>query len=128
MRAHPVVSRLVALYAVLLGAAGVVWLFAPETAQPDANGTPLVLAQTVGAALIGFAATNWTARRLYLGGIYGRAVVVGNQGFAFVAALVLLTGRPPAPALGYWLVLLVLVFGAGLFSVLMLRPPALPEA
>lgn len=126
MRPHPVVARLVALYAVGLGAAGAALLFAPEWVVPDGDAVPLV--QTVGAALLGFAAANWAARGMHLGGIYGRPVVVGNQTFAFVAALVLIAGWPPQPSLGYTVVVLLLTCGAALYSVLLFRPPALPEA
>ena len=45
--------------------------------------------QLLGAALMGFAAMNWTARGAALSGIYGRAVVVGNLMHLLVGAFVL---------------------------------------
>ena len=128
------ISGLVRLYAALLLVAGAALLFAPEvafSAATLAGPEPLVLAQLVGAALLGFAAANWTGRGAILGGIYGRAVVVGNQAFAFVGVLVLVRNLPSERSPAFWALLLVLVFGAGLYSVLLYRPPrpaALPPA
>lgn len=122
-------TTLVTLYAALLLAAGLALLFAPEVVFPAAEaGAPLALAQLLGAALLGFAAADWTARHALLGGIYGRAVVAGNQVFAFVGALVLLKDVPAEGGLAFWAVLLVLVFGAVLFSVLLYRSPRLKDA
>ena len=61
--------------------------FAPAEAGRTLSGaeaSDLVLVQLLGAALLGIGAASWVARRSLLGGIYGRAVVVGNQVFAFV--------------------------------------------
>ena len=52
--------------------AGAVLLFAPREVMPASH--PPVLVQLIGAALLGFALANWTARGAMLGGIYGRAV------------------------------------------------------
>lgn len=79
--------------------------------------------QVVAASLLGFAAANWTARASILGGIYGRAVVVGNQMFSFVGTLVLLQALRLGPAPGVWALLGVLGAGAVLYSVLLYRPP-----
>ena len=94
------------------------------------RGTPgvPVLGQLLGAALLGFAAANWLARRSMLGGIYGRAVVAGNAAFAFIGALSLLGGVPAEPGLAFWLLLAVLVAGAALFGWLLLRGPHLESA
>ena len=117
-------SGLVRAYAALLALSGLALLFAPELVVADSpDPRPPVLAQLVGASLLGFAAANWTGRGAVLGGIYGRAVVVGNQAFAFVGALVLLRSLPADPGAGFWVLLLVLAFGAVLYSVLLFRPP-----
>lgn len=119
-------SALVRLYAALLLVAGVALLFAPEVVfvgMAEGEGQDLVLAQLLGAALLGFAAANWTARGAVLGGIYGRAVVVGNQAFAFIGVLVLLRNLPAERGLTFWFFLLVLAFGAVLYSVLLYRSP-----
>ncbi len=124
------ISALVSLYAVVLLMAGVGLLFAPEAFSPIAEGTasqPLVLAQLIGAALLGFGTASWTARKTILGGIYGRAVVVGNQMFAFVGALVLLKSVPATPTPAFWGLLLVLALGAALYSVLLFRSPKMPR-
>ena len=124
-------SGLVKLHAVLLLAVGVTLLFAPEVVfpAPKANiSQPLVLAQLLGAALLGFAAAGWTARSSPLGGIYGRAVVVGQQTFSFIGLLVLLRNLPSERNLAVWGLLLVLAFGAVLYSVLLYLSPRLSKS
>ncbi|MDT0631063.1 hypothetical protein RQM47_02085 [Rubrivirga sp. S365] len=119
------VSPWVTAYAVLLAAAGAVFLFVPDIVFPDARaGGPAALAaQLFGAALLGFAALCWAGRGALLGGIYGRPIVVGNQAFAVVGTLVVLGGLPPEAGPGLWGLLAVLVFGAALWSVLLFRSP-----
>ena len=106
-------------YAVLLGAAGAVLLFAPETVGSE----PPVVAQLVGAAFLGFASLTWTARGLVLGGIYGRAVVAANQTFAVVGALVLGRYLLDVPSVAAGVGFAILLFGAVLFGVVLRRSP-----
>jgi hypothetical protein len=106
-----------------LGFGGAVLLFAPREVGhvllPGAN--PPVLVQLLGGALVGFGIANWTARGSALGGIYGRAVVAGNQAHFMIGALVLVThGRDGAashPAL--WVFTAMYAVGAVFFSYLM---------
>jgi hypothetical protein len=107
----------ITIAALCLAAAGVMFLFAPqETGSallPGAAGADKLI-QLLGAALLGFAMMNWTAKGAALGGIYGRAVVIGNfmhmLGGAFIlvpralsdegttTALLILTGMYAAGA------------------------------
>jgi hypothetical protein len=109
--------------AVCCGIAGAVLLFAPREVGtvllPGAN--PPVLVQLLGGALVGFAIANWTARGSALGGIYGRAVVAGNQAHFMIGALVLLThGREGgATHRALWLFTAMYVVGAAFFTYLM---------
>lgn len=106
--------------AVCLGIAGAVLLFAPEEAGNALNpgSSRPVLLQLLGGALVGYGIANWTARGSALGGIYGRAVVAGNQAHFMIGALLLLTQRfAPHPA--YWVLTLFYVIGAAFFSYLM---------
>jgi hypothetical protein len=85
-----------------MAAIGVLLLFAPaEVARMlilhTADG-PLV--QLLGAALLGFGAMNWIARASQLGGIYGKAVVAGNQTHLTIGALLLLMASSQGSALG----------------------------
>ncbi len=119
------VSLLTRAYAVALALAGAALVFAPELL---AEGGAASIAQAFGAALFAFGAANWTARGMVLGGIYGRPLVVGNQAFALVAALVLVR-HPPTPAgPALWVVVALLAAGAVLYSVLLYRPPAAAPA
>ena len=81
--------------ALCLGIAGAVLLFAPQEAGSvlvPGSSRP-VLVQLLGGALVGYGIANWTARGSALGGIYGRAVVAGNQAHFMIGALLLLTQR-----------------------------------
>ncbi len=117
---------LVAAYAVLLLAAGAGLLWAPEALGAGVAGAAegYLFAQLYGAALLGFGAANWIVRHAPLGGIYGRAVVLGNQMFAFVSAVVLADRWPAGPGAAYWALFGVLAYGAALYGVLLFRGPA----
>ena len=81
------------------------------------------MAQLVGAAFLGFASLTWTARGLVLGGIYGRAVVAGNQTFAVVGALVLGRHLLDVPSVAVSVGFAILLLGAVLFGVVLRRSP-----
>jgi hypothetical protein len=113
------VNIAVTISALCLGAAGLLLLFAPrETGDalvPAAAGADAVL-QLLGAAFLGFAMMNWTARGAALGGIYGRAVVVGNLMHLLGGAFVLLGKVSSVDATPAFLVLTGLyALGAVLF-------------
>jgi hypothetical protein len=88
------VQRFMEATAIVLGAAAIALIFAPEPVlarfaiEPSAAVIPL--AQLYGAALFGLALTSWIARTMLLGGIYGKAVVAGGFGHALVGAFALL--------------------------------------
>ena len=90
----------VTVSALCLGAAGILLLFAPQETGaallPAASGADKLF-QLLGTALLGFAMMNWTAKGAALGGIYGRAVVIGNLmhllGGAFVLVPRALSGQ-----------------------------------
>ena len=120
----------VTISALCLAAAGAVLLFAPnqvnEALAPRESGN--VLAQICGAALFGFAAMNWTARGSALGGIYGRAVVVGNQMHLMIGALLLVSSGNAATRLpAYWALTGLYVLGAAFFTYLMFYSSGLRE-
>lgn len=80
--------------AVLLAAVGLLLSFAPEETLvfmgQAAPGPVPVLLQLAGALYLGFAIMNWTAKGSVLGGIYGRAIVLGNFLHFAMGALALL--------------------------------------
>ena len=109
--------------ALWMAVAGAVLLFAPAEAGPwlmFGTGDPVIL-QVLGGALLGYATALWTARGSLLGGVYGRAVVAGNQMHLMVGAFVLLMRaiNVGAPHPAYWVLTALYALGAGFFSYLM---------
>jgi len=119
------IFRAVTLSAFVLFAAGLCLLFAPdETIRalfPDRDGGSAVLASLLGACLFGFGSMNWIARHSLLGGIYGRAVVVGNQAHFFIGTLLLLRHLSAAVSPAFWALFGLYLLGAVLFSFLLYR-------
>jgi hypothetical protein len=112
----------VAISSICLAAAGVLLLFAPRETGAALMGTPSAdaLVQLLGAALLGFSGMNWTAKGAALGGIYGRAVLVGNQMHLFVGACVLVNRgfADGAASPAYWALTALYVAGAAMFMYL----------
>lgn len=123
LRGEGLVLAGVTATALCLGLVGTMLLFAPDEAgqalMPGSDRP--VLVQLLGAALLGYAIANWTARGTLLGGIYGRAIVTGNQMHMMIGALVLLTTGAEVNAAhpAYWALTGVYVFGAVFFTYLM---------
>lgn len=118
-----VVRWAVSTSAICLAAVGTALLFAGKETigallqRPDVE----PLASLFGGALVGFAAMSWTARSSILGGIYGRAVVVGNQAHFAIGALVLVKhGMVAGGPAGFWVLTGLYVLGTGLFAYLLL--------
>ena len=110
----------------VMAAIGLVLSFAPEEAltffsQPASGDVPVLL-QLTGALYLGFAFANWTAKGMVLGGIYGRAIVMGNFLHFIMGALALLKvaigarGGPSVWALCAVYVVFATWFGRTLFS------------
>ncbi len=105
------------------GALGLTLLFMPEMALRLIASGPegAFFTQLLGAALLGFAALNWISRDAVLGGIYGRAVVVGNMTFflsSLLAALNHTLDQPQTWAL--WAALVLLAIPTAGFAALLL--------
>jgi hypothetical protein len=104
-----------------LAAVGALLLFAPDEVSEAFVATPRggAIAQMCGAGLFGFAAMNWTARGSAIGGIYGRAVVIGNQTHLMIGALLLISRGIDQPRnLVYWVIAGLYIGGALYFSYL----------
>jgi hypothetical protein len=114
----------------LLAGLGLAFLIAPAetTAALLPGAAAPILAQLLGAALLGFASMNWIARGSALGGIYGRAVVAANQAHFVIGALVLVRRAfdGGSPATAFWLLAAVYGLGALFFSYLAFFATGLP--
>ena len=95
--------------ALFMGCLGVAASFLPQEiltwiGAPSRGALPL-LVQLGGALYVGFAMVNWMAKANLLGGIYNRAVAMGNFAHFFIGATVLIKGllagqRVPAVWIG----------------------------
>jgi hypothetical protein len=104
----------------ILGAAGVFALFAPDAllAIQGVEGTKSLslLVQLMGALYFSFALMNWTTKDSAIGGIYARPVSLGNFGHFFAGALLLLkAGLFDEFNLPLFVVFIVYLVYAGLF-------------
>ena len=121
------VKRVVGLSAIFLGAVGALLLFAPDEVGGllvPAPGVASPFLQLLGAGLLGFGALNWIGRHHPLGGIYGRAIVAGNQMHSTVGAVVLLKhGITEGASPAYWIVAALYVAQALFFSQLLFGWP-----
>jgi hypothetical protein len=101
---------------------GLLLLFAAEELAEllDPGAGSHALLPLLGAAMLGFGAMNWIARGSALGGIYGRAIVAGNQTHLTIGAIALVkrlfdtTSTHPLP----WVLAGLYVLGAVYFSYL----------
>lgn len=79
---------------ILLGAAGIFALFAPDVMlalQGVESGASLsLLIQLMGALYFAFALMNWIAKDSAIGGVYARPLSVGNFAHFFAGAMLLL--------------------------------------
>lgn len=104
--------------AVYLGVTGIATSFLPHEILgyfgSRAEGALPLIVQVAGAAMFGFAMVNWLARGSLIGGIYNRAVAVGNVAHFVMGALALMRG---VTIFGSTPVLLVLTGGHTLFAI-----------
>ena len=107
---------------------GLALLFASDVILPQLMpGFPVAgawLGQLLGAAWLAAAALDWLNRSALLGGIYGRAVVLGNAALYFISAMVLVrvVTRPDAPA-ALWIITVPIGLLALAYAWLLFRGP-----
>ncbi len=115
--------------AAVMAAIGLVLSFAPVEALAllghPASGLLPVLLQLAGALYLGFAFMNWTAKGSVLGGIYGRAIVLGNFLHFTMGALALLkVAIGPGGEASIWILSAVYVVFAVWFARTLFTQPA----
>lgn len=109
--------------------AGALLTFLPQELLAALGAAPeprlVALIQVCGAAYLGFAMLNWSARRNLIGGIYSRPVAIGNF-LHFVAAALAIIKVAPATDWHWTLVAASAVYGlfAIAFGIVVFRPPA----
>ena len=112
--------------AIVLGIAGIAASFLPQEilralAIEPAGLVPL-LVQLLGAALFAFAMVNWTARGSLIGGIYNRAVALGNLTHFVVGGLALAKAALSQGGVVWVMAAVYLVFAIG-FTMVFFRSP-----
>ena len=118
--------------ALVMATMGLVLSFAPaETLAymggPATGRLPVIL-QLAGALYLGLAFANWTAKGMVLGGIYGRALVMGNFLHFIMGVLTLLraaVGVSNSPV--FWTVTLIYILFATGFGLLLFTHPSDPK-
>jgi hypothetical protein len=115
--------------AAFLALLGLLLSFAPAEALAfmgqSANGLLPVLLQLAGALYLAFALMNWTAKGSVFGGIYGRAIVLGNFMHFTMGALALLKAAiNPGFSAWPWVLTVLYAAFALLFGRLLFQHPA----
>ena len=123
------ITRLVGIYASGLLILGALLLFLPVEMYlqlyADQNSDELAISM-LGGALLAMGFGNWVGRESVLGGIYGKAILVGNQMFTLISTLLMLKrALSGATATGFWLVLIFFGLAALFFGYLQLTSPKL---
>jgi hypothetical protein len=114
----------------LLGAAGVFALFAPDAlpAMQGVEGTPSLslMVQLMGSLYFSFALINWTAKDSAIGGVYARPVSLGNFAHFFAGAMLLIRFQLSSDFNPFLLILLIVyVIFSALFYWLVFRATGL---
>ena len=80
--------------AILLGICGILFEFLPHEILRyngvEAVGVVPLLVQIIGALYMGFAAMNWMAKTVLIGGIYARPLAIGNFAHFMIGAFALM--------------------------------------
>lgn len=120
---------IMAVSAVVLGSAGIVLTFSPDTLvsylNRGDNDTTLFLLQILGSLYFGFGMLNWMAKTSLIGGIYNRPIAVANFAHFLIAGLALIKGlvsNPNALPIIWIAGAIYLVFGIA-FGVLLFQHP-----
>jgi len=83
----------------------------------------LWLGQLLGAAWLGLAALNWINRRLILGGVFGRPIVLANAVPYFISAMVLIRAAIHQPQASVELMAIATITLAVAYGALLFRGP-----
>lgn len=121
------------LSALILGLAGIILTFMPDTTAAyldiEVNKPAMLMIQIVGALYFGFAMLNWMIKGSLIGGIYNRPIAVANFSHFLIAGLALIKGLLSEKTLSnsLWIAgCLYLALGIA-FGIILMRHPMREE-
>jgi len=106
--------------AVLMGVVGILLSFLPQEIGALFGGVDAIILQLMGAVYFGWSMANWTAKASLMGGIYGRAIGIGNFAHFMIGAFALLKranmDEPLMLGLAIVYILFAIFFGVVFFT------------
>jgi hypothetical protein len=127
-------KALLSASAIVLGGAGIAGSFVPDqilrASALDPSPPVVLLAQLYAAVLFSWAMVNWTARGNLIGGIYNRAVAMGNVTHFIVGAFALIKALTGGRVAGMFVALALVYagFAVAFGLVLVTSPVKTPES
>ena len=118
---------LMILSAALMAIIGIAFSFLPQEVLGLHGTVPdtatVMLVQMAGAAYLGFAMLNWTARGILIGGIYAKPVAIGNALHFMMVAIMLVKAAFTFGAVPLMISAAVFSTFAIWFGYVLFRPP-----
>jgi len=117
--------------ALVMGICGILLQFVPHEIlnyfEVSSAGITPVFVQIAGALYLGFAAMNWMAKTVLIGGIYARPLAIGNFSHFIIGALALLKYGFNTPNLwAVWAMAIIYSIFAILFGIVFFTHPLKP--
>lgn len=118
---------LMILSAALMAIIGIAFSFMPQEVLGVHGSAPdtatVMLVQMAGAAYLGFAMLNWTARGILIGGVYAKPVALGNALHFMMVAIMLVKAAFTFGAVPLMISAAVFSTFAVWFGYVLFRPP-----
>lgn len=118
---------LMILSAALMAIIGIAFSFMPQEVLGVHGSSPdtatVMLVQMAGAAYLGFAMLNWTARGILIGGVYAKPVALGNALHFMMVAIMLVKAAFTFGAVPLMISAAVFSTFAVWFGYVLFRPP-----
>ncbi len=116
-----------------MGVCGILFQFLPHEVLKfsgvDAVGIMPLFIQIIGALYLGFAAMNWMAKAVLIGGIYARPLAIGNFAHFMIGAFALLKYAFTVQNLwAVWVAVIIYALFAISFAIVFFRHPLKPDS